>query len=89
MTSRPFSLALPSLPPGTPGASTPAEVAQLREQVARFLQDGWVPAHKAYAALSTRGRQQVVADSSHNIPVHKPGVVISAVMEVLKESQPR
>jgi pimeloyl-ACP methyl ester carboxylesterase len=81
--------ALPSLPPGTPGASTPAELAQVREQIARFIQDGWIPAHKAYAASSTRGRQRIVPDSSHNIPAIKPDVVISAVIEVLKESQPR
>jgi pimeloyl-ACP methyl ester carboxylesterase len=81
--------ALPYLPPGTPGTRTPAELAQLRKQITQFLQDGWVPAHKAYAALSTQGRQQLVADSSHNIPVLKPDVVISAVVEVLKESQSR
>jgi len=81
--------ALPSLPPGTPGASTPAELAQLRQQISQFLRDGWGAGHKAYAALSTRGRNDIVPDSSHNIPVHKPDVVISAVMKVLKESQTR
>jgi pimeloyl-ACP methyl ester carboxylesterase len=78
--------ALPYLPPGTPGTRTPAEQAQLREQIARFLRDGWGAAHESYAALSTRGRHQVVQDSSHNIPGHKPAVVISAVIEVLNKS---
>jgi pimeloyl-ACP methyl ester carboxylesterase len=78
---------LPYLPPGTPGTRTPAELAQLREQIARFLRDGWAAAHESYAALSTRGRHQVVHDSSHNIPVHKPAVVISAVVEVLNQSR--
>jgi hypothetical protein len=75
--------ALPSLPPGTPGVGTPAELARLREQIVRFLRDGWGAAHEAYAALSTRGRHQLVPDSSHDISVHKPEVVISAVIEVL------
>ncbi len=72
-------------PPGTPGATTPAELAEFNKQVARFLQDAWVPAHHAYAALSTRGRQQLVADSGHDIEVEKPEVVVSAVIEVLDE----
>jgi pimeloyl-ACP methyl ester carboxylesterase len=80
---------LSALPPGTPGAGTPEELAQLREQIARFLREGWAPAHAAYAALSTRGRNQLVPDSGHNIMVDKPAVVISAVIEVLNESQAR
>jgi len=60
---------LSHLPPGTPGTGTPAELAQLREQVARFLRDGFDPAHDAYAALSTRGRNQLVADSTHAIQI--------------------
>jgi pimeloyl-ACP methyl ester carboxylesterase len=67
------------------GDGTPAEVAQLREQVAQYLQDVWVPAHDAYAALSTRGRNQLVPDSGHGIQREKPDVVISAVIEALDE----
>jgi pimeloyl-ACP methyl ester carboxylesterase len=74
---------LSALPPGTPGASTPAELAQLREQIVRFLREAWGPGHEAYAALSTRGRHQVVPDSGHNMIVEKPGDVVSAVSEVL------
>jgi pimeloyl-ACP methyl ester carboxylesterase len=79
---------LSALPPGTPGASTPAELAELRKQIALFLRDGWGPAHDAYAALSTRGRNQLVPDSGHNIPINKPEVVMSAVIEVLDETRP-
>ncbi len=81
--------ALRRLPPGTPGAGTPAELAQLREQIVRFLRDGWGAGHDAYAALSTRGRNQLVPDSTHGIEIRKPEVVISAILEVLNESQLR
>jgi pimeloyl-ACP methyl ester carboxylesterase len=80
---------LSTLPPGTPGAGTPEELAQLRKQIARFLRDGWGPAHEAYAALSTRGRHQLVPDSSHNMTVEKPDVVVSAINEVLNASRHR
>ena len=72
--------------PGTPGAGTPEELARLREQIALFLRDGWGPAHEAYAALSTRGRHQLVPDASHNMMVEKPDVVVSAISEVLNAS---
>ena len=80
---------LSHLPPGTPGAGTPAELEQLRVQIARFLRDGWVPAHEAYAALSTRGRDQIVPDSTHNMTVEKPDVVISAINEVINANKQR
>jgi pimeloyl-ACP methyl ester carboxylesterase len=79
---------LGSLPPGTPGASTPAEVADLRQEYARWYQDAWIPAHDAYAALSTRGRNQLVPDSGHDISDEKPEAVIAAVTEVLDEIGP-
>lgn len=65
-----------------------AEVVAFNKQVARFLQDAWGPAHDAYAALSTRGRNQLVPDSGHNIQIEKPEVVISAVIKVLDEIHP-
>jgi pimeloyl-ACP methyl ester carboxylesterase len=71
---------LSALPSGTP-----AELAHLRKQIELFLRDGWGAGHDAYAALSTRGRNQLVPDSGHNIPVNKPEVVISAINEVLDE----
>jgi hypothetical protein len=49
--------------------------------------DAWAPAHDAYTALSTRGRNWLV-DSAHTIRVQKPEVVISAVIEVLDEIRP-
>ena len=79
---------LSRLPPNTPGASTPEELAQLHEQIVRFLRDGWSAGHDAYAALSTRGRNQLVPDSTHGIPDEKPEVVISAIIEVLDEIHP-
>ncbi len=69
----------------TPGAGTPAQIAELRRENARFFRDFWVPGHDAYAALSTRGRNQLVPDSGHNIPIEKPAAVISAVNAVLDE----
>ena len=75
-----------ALPPGTPNARTPAELAELRTQIARYIRDAWGPAHGAYAALSTRGRHQLVPDAGHNIQVEEPAVVISAVIEVLNKS---
>jgi len=77
---------LAALPPGTPGAGTPEELAHLREQVTRFIRDGWMPGHDAYAALSTRGRHEVV-DSGHNMIVEKPAVVVSAIAEVLDKTR--
>lgn len=79
--------AVSALPPGTPGAGTPAELAELRKQISKFVRSAWGPGHDAYAALSTRGRNQVV-DSSHNIPIYKPEAVISAVNEVMDEIRP-
>jgi len=78
---------LSTLPRGMAGASTPEEMAQLRAEIDRFIRDGWVAGHDAYAALSTRGRNQLVPDSGHNIIVEKPGVVIAAIAEVLSEAR--
>jgi pimeloyl-ACP methyl ester carboxylesterase len=80
--------AVARLPPGTAGAGTPRELAQLREQITRFIREGWNAAHETYAALSSRGRHQLVPDSTHDIAGHQPDVVVSAVIEVLNESQP-
>jgi pimeloyl-ACP methyl ester carboxylesterase len=79
---------LPSLSGASGAGPAPAELEQLRKQMALFLQDAWGPAHDAYAALSTRGRNQLVPDSGHDIQIDKPAVVISAVMEVLDEIRP-
>lgn len=68
------------LPPDTP--------ADAREQVPLFYRDAG-RAHQAYAALSTRGQDQLVPDSGHNIPAEKPGVVLAAINRVLAECQPQ
>lgn len=39
--------------------------------------------HAEQAALSTRGRQQIVTDAGHYIQVDRPNTVISAVREVV------
>jgi hypothetical protein len=72
------SSALSAVSTGTPGTGTPAELEQLRKQIALFLRDAWGPEHDAYAALSTRGRNQLV-DSGHNIPINEPELVIAAL----------
>jgi pimeloyl-ACP methyl ester carboxylesterase len=83
------SSALSAMPPDTPGASAPAELVELQKLVARYSRDAWGPAHDAYAALSTRGRNELVPDSSHTIQMEKPEAVISAVTEILDESRSR
>lgn len=68
------------------GASS-AEAAEFHKQLTQYLRDVWVPAHEAYAALSTRGRHQLVPEASHSIQTSQPQAVISAVMEVLDEAR--
>ncbi|PKQ00367.1 MAG: alpha/beta hydrolase [Alphaproteobacteria bacterium HGW-Alphaproteobacteria-13] len=51
---------------------------------ARFKQE-WRRLGAEQAALSTRGRQQVVADAGHYIQIDRPDVVIAAVREVVDE----
>jgi len=60
-----------------------------REQGTVFYREGWDRTHQAYAALSTRGQDQVVPDSGHNIPVEKPDVVLAVINRVLAEGEPR
>jgi pimeloyl-ACP methyl ester carboxylesterase len=52
------------------------------EQGARFKQE-WKTLHAEQAALSTRGRQQIVPDATHFIQVDRPDMVIAAVREVV------
>ncbi len=65
-----------------PPPDTPAEA---REQEALFYQEA-ARAHQAYAALSTRGENQLVPDSGHNIPAEKPETVLAAINRVLKSN---
>ena len=66
----------------------PDAPADAREQEALFYKEA-ARAHKAYAALSTRGENQLVPDSGHNIPVEKPEAVLAAINRVLAESENR
>lgn len=68
------------MPPDTP--------ADEREQGALFYREAG-RAHQAYAALSTRGEDQPVPDSGHNIPAEKPDVVVAAINHMLAECQPQ
>lgn len=67
---------------------SPEVPADVREQATlyfRVLASG----HDAYAALSTRGRKQVVPDSGHFIQVDNPKVVLAAINDVLTEIAPQ
>jgi len=61
---------------------------EVREQAAlyfRALSSG----HDAYAALSTRGRNQLVPNSMHFIQLENPAVVLGAINSVLTEIRPQ
>jgi len=63
----------------------PAELAGLSlkaEDGARFKQE-WKALNAEQAALSTRGRQQLVPDAGHYIQIDRPDLVIAAVREVV------
>jgi pimeloyl-ACP methyl ester carboxylesterase len=64
-----------------PPSDAPADT---REQVPLFYREA-SRAHQALAALSTRGEDQLVTDSGHNIPVEKPEAVLTAINRVLAE----
>ena len=68
-----------------PPPDTPADA---REQMPLFYREA-SHAHDAYAALSTRGHDQLVPDSGHNIPAEKPEAVLAAINRVLAECEPR
>jgi pimeloyl-ACP methyl ester carboxylesterase len=59
--------------------------ADVREQAALFFR-ALASGHDAYAALSTRGHDQLVPDSGHFIQVDNPEVVLSAINSVLAET---
>jgi pimeloyl-ACP methyl ester carboxylesterase len=62
--------------------------ADVREQAAlyfRVLGSG----HDAYAALSTRGRSELVPDSGHFIQLENPAAVLAAINKILAEIGPR
>ena len=59
----------------------PAEVREEAAQYFRALSSG----HNAYAALSTRGHNQLVPNSGHFIQSDNPAVVLAAIKHVLAE----
>lgn len=68
-----------------PPPDTPADA---REQMPLFYREAAL-AHEAFAALSTRGQDQLVPDSGHIIPAEKPEAVLAAINRVLAECEPR
>jgi pimeloyl-ACP methyl ester carboxylesterase len=44
---------------------------------------GWVDLQRRFAERSRRGRQVVVPDSGHGMPVEAPGAIIRAVREIV------
>ena len=56
----------------------------VREQAAVYFR-ALASGHDAYAALSTRGHTQVVADSTHFIQIDHAKVVLAAITRVLAE----
>ncbi|MBV9759984.1 MAG: alpha/beta hydrolase [Acidobacteriaceae bacterium] len=64
------------MPPGT--------TADLQEQAALYFR-ALGSGQEAYAALSTRGRRQIVSDSGHFIQLDNPSAVLDAINEVLTD----
>lgn len=51
--------------------------------VAAGVRRGWVDLQRRFAQRSRRGRQVLVLDSGHGIPVEAPDAIISAVREIV------
>jgi pimeloyl-ACP methyl ester carboxylesterase len=58
--------------------------ADVREQALLYFR-GLASGHEAYAALSTRGHDQLVPDSGHFIQVDNPKVVLAAINDELAQ----
>jgi len=58
--------------------------ADLREQIDQYFKV-LAAGHRAYAALSSRGRDQAVEDSAHFIQFDDPAAVIKAIDSVLAD----
>ncbi|MBV8897527.1 MAG: alpha/beta fold hydrolase [Acidobacteriaceae bacterium] len=65
--------------------SMPADVREQATVYFRALASG----HDAYAALSTRGRNELVPDSGHFIQLDNPAAVTKAIDEVLAQIKPQ
>ena len=66
----------------------PQVPAGVPEQAALFFR-ALASGHQAYAALSTRGHNQVVPNSGHFIQIDHPEVVLTAIKSVLAEAGPQ
>ena len=62
--------------------------ADVRDQAALFFR-ALASGHDAYAALSTRGKNQIVPDAGHFIQVDNPKAVLAAINGVLAEIAPQ
>jgi len=60
----------------------PSVPPDVRTDAAKFFK-ALAVGHKALAALSTRGREELVPDSQHLIQLEKPGAVLRAIDSVL------
>lgn len=69
-------------------AMPPSMPANVREQAALYFR-ALASDHEAYAALSTRGRDQLVPNSGHFIQLENPAVVLAAINHVLGEIRPQ
>ena len=49
------------------------------------VQRGWIELQRRFAQRSRRGRQVIVTESGHGIPLEAPAAVVSAVRELVAE----
>jgi pimeloyl-ACP methyl ester carboxylesterase len=54
-------------------------------KLAKSLDDIWMELQTKLVALSTNGRQEVVAGATHDLPFEKPDVVVDSIRELLGE----
>jgi pimeloyl-ACP methyl ester carboxylesterase len=64
-------------------AGSPDMPAGLSEDTRRKLTHGWHELQRGHAALSTRGKLQIVSKSGHNIVATASEAIIAAVQEIL------
>lgn len=67
-------------------SSPPDYSAAAKAEIPAF-QAEWRRGHDAYAALSTRGANRIVPDSTHDMTDEKPQAVIDAIGEVVREAR--
>jgi hypothetical protein len=58
---------------------------KITPQVVQQYEKTWQTMQAELAALSSKGRRIVVADSGHNIQIERPDIVIAAVQEVVEQ----